>query len=65
MGASWPKGQDRAIRSNLFCPPGAGKKGFPLYPLRGRFAEKKTAKEKKPRTAQTTRTIEVKFIICS
>jgi hypothetical protein len=24
-------------RSNLFCPPEAGKKGFPLYPLRGCF----------------------------
>jgi hypothetical protein len=25
--------QDRAIRSNLFCPPPAGKKGFPLLSL--------------------------------
>jgi hypothetical protein len=26
--------KNRAIRSNLFCPPQAAKKGFPLYPLR-------------------------------
>jgi hypothetical protein len=36
LGASLPRGKDRAIRSNLFCPQ-AGKKGFPLYPLRGSF----------------------------